>query len=405
MPRRLLLVASVVVALAATACSPSASPTTTTSTSIAPPPTTTSTTAPTTTSTAPAGTTVSGAEIDPDALALVTALYRRLADPSAPMPKVTPGALPDPLPVVERPSTLEATASTAVLADGVELSVLHVGDDLILLVGNDAGWRIAGADLADQPPWLGPEPAMVLVIGSDARVGEAQTTFRADSLHVLTAVPSAGTGAIVGFPRDSYVSTPFGKMKISSLMAGRGPEVMADEVRAEFGIPVEGYVVTGFKGFEELMWELGPLPIEIPFDIPTQKYWAGWNAGEQTLSPQRVLEFARTRKKIPGGDFGRSVNQGRVMLAVLRMFQLGTVDDAPQLVAALERHTWTDLSRDRLLQLAVAAYVLDPETIANVVLPGKLGRDPNGASVVYLQSEARDIVADLVDDGVLTPPS
>src|SRR5665811_1451300 len=123
----------------------------------------------------------------------------------------------------------------------------------------------------------------------------SQQRLRADSIHILTANPSEGTGTILGFPRDSYVSTPYGSMKFSSLMAGRGPQVMVDQVVDTWDLPVEGYVVTGFKGFEELMGNVGNLPIELPRAIPQQAEWEGWRAGQQTLTPQRTLEYSRTR--------------------------------------------------------------------------------------------------------------
>ena len=370
--------------------------------------TTTTTAAPTTTTAPPPeGVTVTSDGTVPDAgaLAVLDAFYDHLVDPSSPPPPATPGVIPVLDEPIRRPAEIVASGNWVFVDDETMLTVAHGRaegiDDVILLVGDPEGWRVVGAVLDGRAPWLGPEPAMVVVIGSDARVGQDQLRHRADSVHVLTALPSLGRGAILGFPRDSWVETPYGEMKLNAVMAGRGPEAVADEMRDHFGIPVEGYVVTGFQGFEELMWELGPLPIDIPIPIPTQKYWEGWPAGPQELSPQRVLEFARTRKKIPNGDFTRSLHQGIIVLAVLRLLQEGSIDDAGALVATLTRHAWTDLEVDRLFQLAAAAYLLDPDDIANEVVPGRLGR-VDGASVVFLSPEADELVADLVDDGLLS---
>ncbi|MEA3502430.1 MAG: LCP family protein, partial [Actinomycetota bacterium] len=272
--------------------------------------------------------------------------------------------------------------------------------DVLLAVDEGDGWQIVGADPADGPPWYGGEPRMVMVIGSDARPGGNQQTHRADSIHLLTANPSEGNGTIVGFPRDSWVSTPYGSMKFTSLMAGRGPQVMVDKVVDTWDLPVEGYVVTGFKGFEELMWRIGNLPIDLPRAIPEQAYWPGWRAGDQILTPQRTLEYSRTRKRIPGGDFGRSANQGLVMLAVLRLLQMNDIADAPEIISVLLDHTWTSLTPTDLIQLAATVHVMDSEEIDNLVLPGKLGR-AGLASVVRLTPEADEILEDLGDDGLL----
>ncbi|MEN8234062.1 MAG: LCP family protein [Actinomycetota bacterium] len=296
---------------------------------------------------------------------------------------------------------IEVTGTLAELENGAVAVVATQGGDVLLGADEGDGWRIVGAAPEGDPAWYGEEPRMVLVIGSDARPGEKQQTHRADSIHILTANPSTGTATILGFPRDSYVSTPYGSMKFTSLMAGRGPQVMLDQVVSAWDLPVEGYVVTGFRGFENLMGEIGRLPIDLPRALPAQPWWPGFRAGEQKLSPQRTLEYSRTRKGVPGGDFTRSENQGRVMLAVLTLLQMNDIVDTPEVVATLLDHTWTDLTPTDLIQLGAAIHTLDPSAIDNVVLPGSLGR-AGAASVVRLDPEASDMLADLADDGLLS---
>jgi len=176
---------------------------------------------------------------------------------------------------------------------------------------------------------------------------------------------------------------------------------MVDKVVDTWDLPVEGYVVTGFKGFEDLMRNIGNLPIELPRALPTQAWWDGFGAGSQRLSPQRTLEYARTRKGVPGGDLTRSANQGVVMLAVLRVLQMNDITDAPEIVSVLLDHAWTSLTPTELIQLAATVHVLDAEEIENIVLPGTLGR-AGAASVVRLTSGADEMLADLGDDGLLS---
>jgi polyisoprenyl-teichoic acid--peptidoglycan teichoic acid transferase len=183
-------------------------------------------------------------------------------------------------------------------------------------------------------------------------------------------------------------------------MSGRGPEAITDVMREEYGLPLEGYVVTGFQGFEELLWDLGDLPIDVPRGVPNQDFWPGFSAGEQTMSPPRVLEYARTRHGVPGGDLGRSANQGLVMLAMLRLIQTKDVLSAPFFLDVLERHAWTDLSPSSLIQLAATAFRLDADAIDNQVVPGRIGT-AGGGSVVFLGEGYEDVLNDLIDDGVL----
>ncbi len=409
--KRLLSTAPAIVALVllAGACTstpdaePSAAPESTTVTSTAttqaPEPTTTQ--APTTSSTEPAATVSVDGDLPDGLLVAITSLMSWQHDERNDVPAL-PEGLAEHLAAspLKTSDPITVTGTTASI-EGGEIAVIETDAGEVLLAADEGdGWQIVGADPAAGPPWYGEEPRMVMVIGSDARPGENQQRLRADSIHLLTANPSDGNGTIVGFPRDSWVSTPYGSMKFTSLMAGRGPQVMVDKVIDTWDLPVEGYVVTGFKGFEDLMKSLGSLPIDLPRAIPTQAWWEGFGAGNQRLSPQRTLEYARTRKGVPGGDFTRSANQGVVMLAVLRLLQMNDIADAPEIVSVLLDHTWTSLTPTDLIQLAATVHVLDPEKIENMVLPGNLGR-AGLASVVRLTPEADEILADLGDDGLL----
>ena len=364
---------------------------------------------PTTTSQAPATTIVETADmvsVDGDLpeglLAAITAVLSWQRDDRHETPFI-PEGLAEHLSTtaLTTPHEVSVTGTTATI-EGGEIAVIETDTGDVLLAADEGdGWQIVGADPATGPPWYGEEPRMVMVIGSDARPGENQQRLRADSIHLLTANPSEGNGTVLGFPRDSWVSTPYGSMKFTSLMAGRGPQVMVDKVIDTWDLPVEGYVVTGFKGFENLMRNLGNLPIDLPKAIPTQAWWDGFRAGEQTLSPQRTLEYSRTRKGVPGGDLTRSANQGVVMLAVLRLLQMNDIADAPAIVSVLLDHTWTSLTPTDLIQLAATVHVLDTEAIENAVLPGQLGR-AGAASVVRLTPTADEMLSDLGDDGLLS---
>lgn len=412
MPRVRHLRTVAVVALLATACTSAPAATTSvepgstteaptaTSTTIEPT-TTSSASSTTTTTTRPLASTVVEGDLPEELVDEVAALLSWQNDDRN-EPPTSPAGLLRHLEnhPVDTGNTVTVAGSVAALENGSIAVITTAAGDVLLGADDGDGWRIVGAAPAGGPAWYGDEPRMVLVLGSDARPGEKQTTYRADSIHILTANPSNGTGTILGFPRDSWVSTPYGSMKFTSLMAGRGPQVMLNQVVDAWDLPVEGYVVTGFRGFEDLMGEIGRLPIDLPRGLPTQEWWPGFRAGQQTLSPQRVLEYARTRKGVPGGDFTRSENQGRVMLAVLALLRMNEITDTPALMETLLDHTWTDLTPTDLIQLGATIHTLDPTAVDNVVLPGRVGR-AGAASVVYLDPEASEMLADLADDGLL----
>lgn len=277
-------------------------------------------------------------------------------------------------------------------------------DDLVLLADDGDGWLVAGADLASTgvDPWFGESPRRVLVLGSDARPGGAAAVHRMDSIHVLTSVAAQGAGTILGWPRDTWVDTPYGEMRVNALTSsGRGPDALFSHFTETWEIPLDGYILTAFSGFEKLIAAaVGRLVIDLPIAIPVQEWWPGFNSGPQTLNPTRTLDYARTRKRVPGGDFARSKHQGVIMLAVLTMLQQGSVEDVPTLLGELVKYTETNLTPSDLIQLGVAAFNMDVGEITNEVLPGHLGRAGGGQSVVFLEPEADDIIADVIEDGI-----
>jgi len=398
----------IVLALVAAACSGSVEGSDETTTTLAAPVEATSTTA---TSTTAAATTT---ETPPKPIALgfdmpdgfaepLNAFYSWLSDDRNDEPNA-------PLGLLEHVSSTERTApgatgsvSSSELPEGDGIAVVHVDEDILFMVDDGTGWRIVGAALDGLTPWLGEEPRMVLILGSDARVGQNQLRYRADSVHIVTVVPSESAGAIVGFPRDAYTEGPIrGWDKLTHHLASAGPEVMMEVVTDLTQLEIEGYVITGFKGFEALITELGGLYIDLPSVMRSGNNWANFPAGPQTLNPTRTLQLARIRKGLSGGDFTRSLNQGRIMQAAIDQIQPMGIDLLPTWIRILHENAWTDLSTEDVLTLAATIYFLESGDLTNIVLPGTVGTTNGGASVVFLDDEAEDIYRDM-EDGLLEP--
>lgn len=376
------------------ACSPASAPESTIITTTAAP--TTTTIATTTTTEAPELVTAVG-EFPEEVLESVAELYSWLADdrnPEPAIPKPMLGALGD----IEHavPAEIEVTGVVRELEMGDSVAVVHVGDDDLFLVKDSEPWRIAGATLDGQEPWLG-GTRLLLVLGSDARPGENQQRLRADSIHIVGVDPSRSEGSIVGFPRDSWVQGPAGGSKFTNVMARRGPEVMVETMQDLTELELDGYVVTGFVGFEGLIRDLGGLTIELPKAIKSGiEGWQNYPSGIQKLGPTALLRLARIRKTIQGGDFGRSRNHGLIMLAGMVAVQEMGVDELPELMDILLDNAWTDLSTEDLLTMAATVYILTPEEMVNMVMPGSVGT-AGSQSVVYLANRSPDIYADLAD--------
>lgn len=305
------------------------------------------------------------------------------------------------LPGREEPLRVRGRASVAEVL-GARVAVVTSGKDVLLLIDEGEGWQVVGARLTrfDKGPWYGPRsPRMVLVIGSDARPGQEPAEFRADSLHIVTSVIHQRSGAIVGIPRDAWVTNPSGgRAKITNVMPSHGPEGVLDTVRRLTGLPVEGYLLTGFAGFVDLVDAFGELSVLVPFDMADRFSKAFFEEGQQQFGGGEALAFARNRH-LGGGDFTRSLHQGQLMKSGLREVQASGYLRLPENLRTLTEFASTDLPPRQLLWLGASAYELRFERVPNLVVPGGVGF-VGPQSVVFLGDGASRIFADL-EDGTL----
>ncbi|MGH9268265.1 MAG: LCP family protein, partial [Acidimicrobiales bacterium] len=224
-----------------------------------------------------------------------------------------------------------------------------------------------------------------------------------DSVHLLAVNPHSRQGTLVGFPRDSYVDIPGrGRAKINDALARGGPDLLAETVRRLTGLPVHYYVLTAFAGFEALVDDFGGLDVLVEHPMRDANSGAYLDPGWQRLSGAEALAFARNRYGVANGDFTRSENQGRLMLAALGRLRAEVGDDAGLLewLDRFLRHVQFDVPPADLPRLAALARALDPDRVTNLVLPGRTGR-AGAASVVFLSDAIGPLFDDIRGDGVL----
>lgn len=277
---------------------------------------------------------------------------------------------------------------------GEHLAAVTFGDDVTLAVKKDA-WRIVGGwwpSIGQPEPQLGGKPRFVLVIGSDARPGEDQMRARADSIHVL-GIDGAGGGGVLGMARDLWSPMPNGRMaKINAALSLGGPEAMFAAVKSVTGLPIEGYVLTGFQGFTTMIDEWGGLPIHVPTQV-TEMGNLVIPAGDNHFEGAAALDYARLRHDLPDGDFGRSIHQGHMVLAAAVKARLGGVGTLPGGLAIADQHVASDLSAEQVLTYAAAFFRLDPTAVSQHVVKGPFGTSPDGQSIVMLGDESRAVLA------------
>jgi len=305
------------------------------------------------------------------------------------------------------------------LSGGTRLPIRH--DGAYVLRRSEAGWRITAYDVASRVPSPGEvdrmvrearlapaipsvDPMFILVIGSDARPGADPSRGLADSLHIVGVNPREGVASIVGIPRDSLVPIPgFGTDKINAALARGGPDLVVETVERLSGVQIDAYLLTGFAGFERLVETIGPIGIQIPYPMDDRSSHARFRAGRTELSARQALAFSRDRHDALGGDFGRSLNQGRLLVAALTELRedlrRGDLALLPWLLAGA-RHLETDLDLGQMADLLLSVPAIAPDEVRNRVVPGRTATI-GGRSVVLLDPGAMVMFRDLARDGIL----
>ncbi|MBV8690657.1 MAG: LCP family protein [Actinobacteria bacterium] len=243
----------------------------------------------------------------------------------------------------------------------------------------------------------------ILVAGSDARPGEDIRHTRSDSLHLLCINPRTMQGTILGFPRDSWVQIPgHGQGKINTALALGGPQLMAETIRNLTGLPVNYYVLTGFQGIQDIVNELNCVDVYVDRRMNDSGSGARFEPGWHHFNGAEALAFSRDRHDVPNGDFSRSENQGKLILAALSKMraEVGDEDGLETWIRVLLRHVDLDMGMSDLTRLGALARRLNPSVLNNVVVPGKVGT-AGGQSVVFLGDAAANVFLDLRPDAVI----
>jgi LCP family protein required for cell wall assembly len=268
--------------------------------------------------------------------------------------------------------------------------------------------------VANGKPWAAPIPftteqevpeglVFILVAGSDARPGEDLLKTRADSLHLLAVNPETGQGTLLGFPRDSWVEIPgHGRGKINNALALGGPDLLSKTVQRLTGLPIDYYVITGFKGLIAMVDELGGVDVLVDRRMNDRNSGAKFQRGWHHMTGGQALAFSRNRSDVEQGDLTRSEHQGLVMLSALAKMRAEVADDGGvgRWISVLLKYVKLNVPLNKLPQLGALARRLDPGRIKNVVAPGRLGF-ASRQSVIFLTTEAAKWFEDLRPDAVI----
>lgn len=265
--------------------------------------------------------------------------------------------------------------------------------------------------VVELPRITDPRQIRILLMGIDQRSDTAENgPFRTDTIMLMNIDPVRKTVGVLSLPRDLWVTIPgYEPSRINTANfigdrdaypGGGGPALAMETVSANFGVPVDKYLLINFDVFLTIVDLLAPngVPITVTefIDDPTYPD-AGYGflhvrfePGEQRLDAERLLQYARTRKT-QGGDFDRLRRQHQVLDA-LRVEVLSAggifniIAQAPRLWIELHDNYRTNLSLEDILALARLMIEIDRENIRFEVVDNLYvsnGLSPNGDQVLY----------------------
>lgn len=224
----------------------------------------------------------------------------------------------------------------------------------------------------------------ILVLGSDARPGEDLRDARTDAIQLVGINWQDNRAVAIGVPRDSYVRLPEGRDRINTALIEGGTDLAATAVRDLVGITPDYVFVARFEGFRDMVETIGGVQVRSPDGFYDEAFDLRIRRGVNRLGGTDALDYTRSRRELAGGDFDRSANQQRVMLAILTRLRAREDEEgfiergALAALAGLD----TDLAPTELYRLAQAVTQVRPDRVTRCVIGGTPG-DESGASVVY----------------------
>jgi len=230
--------------------------------------------------------------------------------------------------------------------------------------------------VVDLPEWAGTSRINILLLGIDHRDDEPIDGSRSDTILVVSIDPASKSVVMVSFPRDLWVSIPgYFNQRINVAHTMGGPALVSRTIEANFGLRMHYYARINFRGFEQIVDELGGVIVDVERTIkddeyPTEDYGIMRiliPPGPQLMDGRTALHFARSRHS--ENDFGRARRQQRLLVAMRdRGLQLNILPKVPSLVGLVNEAIQTDIGVTDMLALARLGSQIEADRVKAVVV-------------------------------------
>jgi LCP family protein required for cell wall assembly len=262
----------------------------------------------------------------------------------------------------------------ALLAAGVIVLALIAAtfvylSPVLALLDNHQPRVVAGlpTPAATPPPLDSNKRINVLLLGSDNDQKFRSDALLSQTMIVVSIDPAHHQVTLLSLPRDLWVEIPgHGNAKIDLAYAQGGAPLARATVEKAFKIPIHYYAWIGLNGLIRVVDRLGGIDLDVLHAVLDDNYPNDFSdngygtervylaAGPQHLDGRHALQYVRSRHGDLLSDFGRSIRQQQLLLALQqRMSGLDLVTALPAFARDLNGHVKTDLDLVRLTQFGI----------------------------------------------------
>ena len=184
---------------------------------------------------------------------------------------------------------------------------------------------LPGPEIPDQDPKpkaVGGEPLNIVVMGSDARVGETDMGRRSDTTILVHISADRSEVYGVSLPRDALVTRPDcegpdgetiegGELQMFNSAFEVGGEACTVKMIHELtGVYIDHYLSVDFNGFKQMVDAVDGVTVCIPEAVDDPEHDIYFDAGTQELHGQQALNYVRERSQLSANaDIGRMKRQ------------------------------------------------------------------------------------------------
>ena len=203
------------------------------------------------------------------------------------------------------------------------------------------------------------EPFTLLLMGIDSTGEDLEKNAIAngDTMIVITFNPKTLNATILSIPRDSYVPIACWPGKAKNKIthsASYGNDCIINTIEDFLEIDIDYYAKINFKGLVKLVDALGGVDINVEQELCTDNSDRSGDIcvhpGYQTLDGEHALVYARNRKQLVNGDFGRNAHQQELIIAMVnKMKNIKNVKTFMNILNTVSNSIDTNLTTKQML--------------------------------------------------------